>query len=201
MLLSLGELVFLKVSYVMRVLVKGGGFRAFWYCLGALKHFPNHEIFAYSSGSLAGVVHVCSDLGVEDIVQAASELLEHVHLGMLFDCIQKFLWKVLAEDAFVRANACLHIVLSYPLMAFAGRVIDNWQCNQELIETVVASCMIPFVTAPLPWHPSSFAVDGGLAWNVRLNIPSIELPSSELKLTSITRSESHALLSGSCLPW
>lgn len=146
-------------------LVAGGGFEAFWWSLGrAMSETPTaNRVYAYSSGSLVAAIALC-EIDPKEVLQAALETQQEGHF-FLHRIVQTFLRIVLPMDAHIKTTK-LRIIVSRPAQLFAGEVHSGWSTRTDLINSVLASCFIPFVSLPIPVDPVHFSVDGGIAWGL-----------------------------------
>jgi hypothetical protein len=140
--------------------IDGGGFCSFWYCLGAIstisKQFEYVE--GISSGSIVATLIVCMDK--LDILQILNVCITSNVFYMTDSYIFAVLDSLLPIDAHKRANKRLRIVLGG--LNMTTYTISHWETREKLIQCVIASTHIPFVTSWYLLHPIYKSIDGGL---------------------------------------
>lgn len=142
----------------MTVLIDGGGFSSFLYCLGCHKQLGKGRIDGVSSGSLAATLIVCMDK--IDLIEILKASLKSSVFYSIDTSIYSMMDSLLPIDAHHRANKRLGIVLCNTNLK--TDVITHWETREKLIHCVVASTHIPFVTSWSLIHPVYKCIDGGL---------------------------------------
>lgn len=143
----------------MTLFIDGGGFCSFYYCLGALKNKRFEYIECVSSGAIAASLFVCMDkINLIHILKVCMK-------SNGFFCgtdtvVYKILDTLLPIDAHHKANKKIGILI-YDPFAFRTRVVSHWETREKLIQCVVASTHIPFVTSWYFVNPVYKCIDGG----------------------------------------
>jgi len=143
----------------MTLFIDGGGFCSFWYCLGALKNKQFNYVESVSSGSIAASLYVCMDK--IDILHILKVCIKSTDTSYGTDnIVYNILDTLLPLDAHHKANKRLGILIFDPF-AFKTRLVSHWETREKLIQCVVASTHIPFVTSWSFVNPVYKCIDGG----------------------------------------
>lgn len=142
----------------MTVLICGGGFSSFWYCLGCHKQLGKGRIDGTSSGALVATLIVCMDK--IDLIEILKASLKSNKFTAIDSYVYAMLDSLLPIDAHHRANKRLGIVLCN--LNLKTDVITHWETREKLIHCAVASTHIPFVTSWSLIHPVYKCIDGAL---------------------------------------
>jgi len=147
------------------VLLRGGGFPAFWYNYGYGCAIYNQVscFVGYSAGALCATILTFPDLAMQNVLDEALRLRSDVRLGHLDYVITKFLDQLLPEDAHTQANGKLGIILCRPCNMMKAEVVSHWSSRRELIACVVASSFCPGLVSCGLVDPVYGSVDGGLS--------------------------------------
>ena len=128
------------------IICQGGGFSSFWYCLGKIYHKNEkhsfHSVDGFSSGAIIATLIVCmNEINIQDLLLAS---FKNKSFG-LAKAVYNILDMILPENAHLIANKKLGIILCNP-STFEGEVIRNWTSREMLINCVVASTYIPYIS-------------------------------------------------------
>lgn len=154
------------------VLIRGGGFHAFWYGLGygmALlqKRRDIPYIMGYSAGALTAALLAFPEIDYPTIVHVAAGLVPECRIGGLGKVVQKMLTILLPADAHLKLKeGYLRIILCSCADFFQGKVVSHFESKEQLIDCVVASCFIPGIVAPHLCDPVFGCIDGSLSRNL-----------------------------------
>lgn len=151
----------------------GGGFPAFWHCMGSGHAIGPHRYVGWSSGAIAAVLLVTiPQITFTELVRAALDTRHAVHLGFgrLRYGIEHFLDALLPKDAHSICNGALEIILCDPRKLFCARIETFWSTREQLIGCVVASSWVPGFVGMRFTDPLYGCMDGGFClnlWTVR----------------------------------
>lgn len=141
----------------MALFIDGCGFCSFWYCLGALKNKQFNYIECVSSGSIVASLYVCMDK--IDLLRILKVCIKSNGLSSIDKKLYNMLDTLLPLDAHHKANKRLGILIFDPF-AFRTRLVSHWDTREKLIQCVVASTHIPFVTSFSLINPVYKCIDG-----------------------------------------
>ena len=135
-------------EYSVDLLIEGGGFPAFWYCLGYGKQYIKQNkpkfIAGYSAGSIVAVL-LLSDLNILDIIETYINYINCCNICSLEYCIRNMMNDILPENTYKLANGRIGIILCEPRNNNKCKMVINWNNNEELIDCLIASCYNPCI--------------------------------------------------------
>lgn len=151
------------------VVIEGGGMRA--YCIGdSLKYIFRHigirRIYGVSAGAVAAILCAC-DIDFDHWCRLYVECISPVY-NQTWDLCKSFaaaLDQILPADAHVICSNRVFITIhtfGFVLSSFKRQLVSEFSTRQDLIESVIASCQIPFITmmqCARKWR-GQFAYDG-----------------------------------------
>jgi hypothetical protein len=148
------------------IICEGGGFSSFWYCLGKIYHknekYRFHKIDGFSSGAIIATLIVCiNEININDLLIAS---LKNKSFS-LAKGVYNILDMLLPENAHLIANNKLGIILCNPV-TFEAEVIRNWESREMLINCVVASTYIPYISGFSYVDPIYKCIDGWFSKNL-----------------------------------
>ena len=161
----------------IRLHVCGGGIPGICFYIGALETMDCEitSIFAESAGSVAAVAWACN-VPFERILEAVE--YERVTAGPRFGSIKapfrRMLEKLLPDDCAVIANRRnIGIVVCQPYSRWwplSGelKVVNRFKNKQDLVNTILSSCHIPWVMDLCARSPEGF-VDGSISSSTHLD--------------------------------
>jgi hypothetical protein len=136
-------------EYSVDLLIEGGGFPAFWYCLGYGKQYIKQNkpklIAGYSSGSIVAVLLLFPELNILDILETYVSYIHCCNIFSLEYCVRNMMNDILPEDAYKLANGKIGIILCEPHNYNKCKMVIHWNNNEELIDCLVASCYNPCI--------------------------------------------------------
>ena len=136
-------------EFSVDLLIEGGGFPAFWYCLGFSKEYIQYNspklIAGYSSGSIVAVLLLLPTINLVHITEAYINYIHCCNICSLEYCIRNMMNDILPEDTYKLANGKIGIILCEPRNHNKCKLIIHWNNNEELIDCVVASCYNPCI--------------------------------------------------------
>lgn len=136
-------------EYSVDLLIEGGGFPAFWYCLGYGKQYikvNNPKLIAgYSSGSIVAVLLLFPELTMFNILEIYINYIYCCNIFSLEYCIRNMMNDILPEDTYKLANGRIGILLCEPRNDNKCKMVIHWNNNEELIDCLVASCYNPCI--------------------------------------------------------
>ncbi len=140
----------------MKILIEGGGFPAFWYNYGyayKLLHKKKKKfmLVGYSAGALVSTILIFDEIKLDDIIEITNNILivysnRNLRFGFLGRIIRSMFKKLLPEDANIRANNKMGIILCDPNNDNKCKLVTQWNSKEELIQCLISSCYIPFFT-------------------------------------------------------
>jgi len=157
----------LKDPEVPVISVSGGGNLMPWYC-GAIKAVlevrgKEPTVFAaFSSGALASAICLC-ELNIEHAIKRFVELMDKENVskrmfGIAFiwgRMVRSWLEEILPENAaeMCEGSLVVHVLECRGIRkkGFVMRRVSNFPSRSVLIETLLASCHIPFLLDGRPW--------------------------------------------------
>ena len=105
-------------EYSVDLLIEGGGFPAFWYCLGYGKQYIKVNkpkfIAGYSAGSIVAVLLLFPNLNILDILETYITYIHCCNIFSLEYCIRNMMNDILPEDTYKLANGKIGIILCEP---------------------------------------------------------------------------------------
>ena len=132
------------------VLIEGGGFPAFWYCLGYGRQYISNKkpklIAGYSAGSIVALLLLFPNINLLDIIETYANYINCCNIFSLEYSIRNMLEIILPEYAYKTANGKLGIILCEPRNNNKCKMVIQWNNNKELIDCLVASCYNPCIT-------------------------------------------------------
>lgn len=132
------------------VLIEGGGFPAFWYCLGYGRQYISNKkpklIAGYSSGSIVALLLLFPNINLLDIIETYTNFINCCSLCSLESSIRNMVSVILPDYAYKTANGKLGIILCEPRNSNKCKLVIQWNNNKELIDCLVASCYNPCIT-------------------------------------------------------
>ena len=145
----------------MKILIEGGGFPAFWYNYGygykLLKNIKTETdyrpnmLVGYSAGALVSTILIFDEIEIDDVIQITNNIFNDysnriIGFGFLERTITNMFNEILPNDAHIRTNNKLGIILCDPNNDNKCRLETEWTSKEELIQCLVSSCYIPFFT-------------------------------------------------------
>tara|TARA_B100001769_G_scaffold195119_1_gene155557 strand:+ start:45389 stop:46069 length:681 start_codon:yes stop_codon:yes gene_type:complete len=131
------------------ILIEGGGYPAFWYCLGYCKQYIKSTtpkfIAGYSAGSIVAVLLLLPDITLIDILEIYVNNITCCIFCSLESNIRKMM-NILPNNTYKLANTKIGIILCEPRNNNKCKMVINWNSNEELIDCLVASCYNPCIT-------------------------------------------------------
>ena len=135
----------------------------------SLSHLTNDSLCAGTSGGSLGAMVACLNIEPE----LALDLIIHMSKQESFKSdidkgLKESLKSILPDNAVEQCNGKLHVVTTklWPNPTLKPTIISSFKSNDELIDTVAASCFIPFysslrLTTRIKGHDGLYA-DGGI---------------------------------------
>ena len=145
----------------MKILIEGGGFPAFWYNYGygykLLKNIKtktdcsSNMLVGYSAGALVSAILIFDEIEIDDVIKISTNILNdysnrNIGLGFLGRIITNMFNEILPNDAHIKSNNKLGIILCDPNNDNKCKLVSQWTSKEELIQCLVSSCYIPFFT-------------------------------------------------------
>ena len=137
------------------VLIEGGGFPAFWYCLGYGRQYISNKkpklIAGYSSGSIVALLLLFPNINLLDIIETYANYINCCNIFSLEYSIRNMLEIILPEYASPLVVSSSKTILSS--VPFAGSLEPFWSATPPLIIFTKPAALFPpvpvFVNAKL----------------------------------------------------
>ena len=152
------------------IFVKGGGYKAFWYDLGYMSYYTKNKdiesIGGYSAGSIVAALSLCTRSEKDEILNLCRKLVSEFKYGKLSLTIRELLEELLPEDAHDKVKNKLDILVCDPGDYFKGKMESKWSTREDLINDIVSSCYVPFISEFRLKDGITGYLDGGLCRDI-----------------------------------
>ena len=171
----------------MKQIVFGVTGGLFPYFLGIAKFLQQNYclqncIFSGCSGGIQPAFFLASDIKIETawnswLIPTTNDILKNknvitgIHNGKLFSLSKNHLTKMISNDHYQTLNNKLFVSVT-SLYPFENLVITDFESNDDLFNTIIASQYLPFIDLyPVIRYRKRWCMDGGLTNPIPVPIP------------------------------
>ena len=136
--------------------IHGGGFSGLW-AIGLMQVFRTledsgamtiHVLHGYSIGAILAVFYACK-LTTQQSIEAYYLLQEHAHGSGLYSACRDVIGRILPDNAHELCTGRVRIGMTQKFPFFWYREESSFPTRASLINAIVQSTSIPYVTAPI----------------------------------------------------